>query len=131
MKKSGILNREITTVLARLGHTDTVIIADCGLPIPEDVYCIDLSIIVGTPNFWTVLKVVLDEMEVENMTWATEIKGENDRLLEKVKTSYGEIPKEYVSHDDLKTAIPKAKAVIRTGEATPYANVVLHSGVIF
>lgn len=131
VKKSGILNREIASVLARLGHTDTVVISDCGLPIPEDVQCIDLSVTLGTPSFWTVLKAVLDDMQVENMTWATEIKEENDRLLEMVKTSYEEIPVEYMSHKALKAAIPYAKAVIRTGEASPYANVILHAGVIF
>ncbi|ASN06674.1 D-ribose pyranase [Virgibacillus necropolis] len=131
MKKSGILNREIAAVLARIGHTDTIVIADCGLPISEDVQCIDLSISLGTPSFWSVLQAILDDMEVESLTMATEVKGENDGLLEKVKSSYRNIPIEYVSHEDLKAAIPRAKAVIRTGEATPYANVVLHAGVIF
>lgn len=131
MKKSGVLNREIAAVLARVGHTDKIIIADCGLPIPDDVQCIDLSIKLGTPSFLTVLQAVLNDMEVESITMATEVKSENDRLLEKVKASYRDIPIEYMSHKALKEAIPCAKTVIRTGEATPYANVILHAGVIF
>lgn len=131
MKKSGILNREIAAVLARLGHTDTIVIADCGLPVMDNVQCIDLSITLGVPSFKSVLQAVVDDMEVETMTMATEVKNENDRLLERVKIAYQDIPIEYVSHEALKAAIPKAKAVIRTGEATPYANVILHAGVIF
>ena len=44
MKKCGHLNREVSRVLARMGHTDSLVIADCGLPVPEGVECIDLSI---------------------------------------------------------------------------------------
>ncbi|WP_099157437.1 D-ribose pyranase [Virgibacillus ndiopensis] len=131
MKKSGILNRDITSVLGKLGHTDKIIIADCGLPIPNEIHCIDLSLTIGNPSFTTVFKAVTDDMEVEEMTIAKEIHDKNSVLHDELKNFYDKVQVNYVSHEQLKAEIPKAKAVIRTGEATPYANVILHAGVIF
>ncbi len=65
MKKQGILNRELAGIFAKLGHTDKIVIADCGLPIPEDVTCIDLSYKLGEPSFLTILEVVLEDLKVE------------------------------------------------------------------
>src|SRR5690625_2835763 len=126
-----MLNRDIAAVLAKLGHTDTVMIADCGLPIPEDVLCIDVSIEVGKPSFLTVLKAVTADMEIEGMTLAQEIKDNNQVLNHEVLENYHTAVIQYISHDDLKNRLKEAQAVIRTGEATPYANVILHAGVIF
>ncbi|MBM7600323.1 D-ribose pyranase [Virgibacillus halotolerans] len=131
MKKSGILNRDIAAVLARLGHTDTVIIADCGLPIPEDTRCIDVSLTIGTPSFTSVLKAVTTDMELEKMTLANEMKDTNQSLHNETKGQYNNIPITYIPHQELKSKLKEAKAIIRTGEATPYANVILHAGVIF
>ncbi|HLS09257.1 D-ribose pyranase [Lentibacillus sp.] len=131
MKKAGILNRDIASVLARMGHTDTLIIADCGLPIPDETVTIDLSLKLGTPDFLSVLEAVAEDMAIEEMTLAEEIKTSNLSLHNQLKTDYAEIPTMYMSHEDLKRHIRNAKAVIRTGEASPYANVILKSGVIF
>ncbi|WP_080872906.1 D-ribose pyranase [Oceanobacillus timonensis] len=131
MKKTGILNREIASVLARLGHTDTVIIADCGLPIPEETPCIDLSITLGTPDFESVLREIATDMVIEEITLAKEIEADNSTLHVHLTNEYSEIPFHYLSHKELKEKIKEAKAVIRTGEAAPYANAILQAGVIF
>ncbi|MFD1040432.1 D-ribose pyranase [Virgibacillus byunsanensis] len=131
MKKTGMLNREITAVLAKLGHTDSIIIADCGLPIPDQSTCIDLSISLGTPSFTSVLKAVSDDMEIEEITLANEIKHSNTTLHDNLMDNYSDIPMTYISHEALKQKLKDAKAIIRTGEASPYANVILQSGVIF
>lgn len=131
MKKTGILNRDIATILARLGHTDTIVIADCGLPVPEHVPCIDLSIRLGIPGFSTVLEMICEDMVIEKMTFAQEIKGKNSALHTFLLKEYSEIPFDYISHEDLKRKLREAKVIIRTGEATPYANVILHAGVLF
>lgn len=131
MKKAGILNRDIASVLAGMGHTDTLIIADCGLPIPDDTEVVDLSLKLGTPEFLTVLEAVAEDMAIEDMTMAEEIKTENIALHNQVTSNYANIPIQYMSHENLKREIKHAKAVIRTGEATPFANVILKSGVIF
>ncbi|PFV49445.1 D-ribose pyranase, partial [Bacillus cereus] len=68
MKKHGVLNSEIASILALLGHTDTIVIADCGLPIPDGVKRIDLAVEIGKPSFLDVLQVVADDMAIEKVT---------------------------------------------------------------
>lgn len=129
MKRHGILNSHISKVLADLGHTDMVVIADCGLPIPTGVERIDLALELGTPAFADVLRIVADDMAFEQVTLATEIKDANEAALTTV--SQLNVTTEYVSHEAFKELTKQAKVIIRTGEATPYANVILHAGVIF
>lgn len=129
MKRHGILNSHISKVLTDLGHTDMIVIADCGLPIPAGVERIDLALELGTPSFVDVVRIVADDMAVEQMTLATEIKEANPVALEAVTKL--DVPQDYVSHEAFKELTKQAKVIIRTGEATPYANVILHAGVIF
>ncbi|MCI0767153.1 D-ribose pyranase [Bacillus sp. TL12] len=131
MKKHGVLNSEIAAVLASLGHTDTIVIADCGLPIPDGVKRIDLAVELGKPSFLDVLQVVADDMAVEKLTLAEEITTYNAEVNQEVEERLKEAAFEYVSHEQFKKRTKQAKAIIRTGEATPYANVILHAGVIF
>ncbi|PIE93553.1 D-ribose pyranase [Bacillus fungorum] len=131
MKKHGVLNSEIASVLASLGHTDTIVIADCGLPIPDGVKRIDLAVEIGKPSFLDVLQVVADDMEIEKVTLAEEVINNNEEVNKEIELKLIEPAFEYVSHEQFKEHTKKAKAVIRTGEATPYANVILHAGVIF
>ncbi|MGX8235723.1 D-ribose pyranase [Exiguobacterium undae] len=129
MKRHGILNSHISKVLTDLGHTDMVVIADCGLPIPAGVERIDLALELGTPSFADVVRVVADDMAIEQVTLATEINDTNVKALEVVNQL--DVPQDFVSHEAFKELTKQAKVIIRTGEATPYANVILHAGVIF
>lgn len=129
MKKHGILNRELAGRFAKLGHTDKIVIADCGLPIPEGVPCIDLSYKLGEPDFLTILDVVLDDLIVEKTVLAEEIKTKNESLFEELNEKLTDIS--FVSHEEFKQMTKEAKFIIRTGETTPFANVILQSGVIF
>ncbi|WP_242303208.1 D-ribose pyranase [Bacillus cereus group sp. BfR-BA-01495] len=131
MKKHGILNSEIASILASLGHTDTIVIADCGLPIPDGVKRIDLAVEIGKPSFLDVLQVVADDMAIEKVTLAEEVINNNAEINKEIELKLVEPAFEYVSHEQFKEHTKKAKAIIRTGEATPYANVILHAGVIF
>lgn len=129
MKKHGVLNRDISAALSMLGHTDQIVIADCGLPIPRGVKCIDLSLKLGKPTFIETLEVILQDMEVEKLTVAMEIQTANQSLSGEMN-DLG-IPIAHVSHEILKEMTLDAKVIIRTGENTSYANVILHAGVIF
>ena len=129
MKKHGILNRELAGRFAKLGHTDQIVIADCGLPIPEGVPCIDLSYKLGEPGFLAILEAVLDDLVVESAALAEEIKTNNERLSRELMKLLPNIS--YVSHEEFKRMTKNAKFIIRTGEITPYANVILQCGVIF
>lgn len=134
MKRLGMLNSDIACILANLGHTDRIAIGDCGLPIPDDVIKVDLALKLGSPKFIEVLEEVLKDMKVEKIILAKEIKKNNPKVLEEIGllTNKNDIDKiEYISHEELKERLYGVKAVIRTGEATPYANIILQSDVIF
>lgn len=131
MKKHGILNSEITKVLTDLGHTDLVCIADAGLPIPSDTKKIDLALSKGFPSFVDVLRLVLDDMWIEKIYLAEEIKSHNPTVLEEIKRLTPDILIQWVTHEEFKKMSSKSKAIIRTGEMTPYANILLQSNVHF
>lgn len=133
MKKAGILNSDISRVLSYLGHTDTICIGDCGLPIPDEVERIDLALCFGEPTFMRTLEIVAGDMKIEKIVLATEIKEQNKEVLSQIGMLFEEqdIEVEFVPHTELKAQTKKCKAVIRTGETTPYANVILQSGCIF
>ncbi|SDM95307.1 D-ribose pyranase [Cryobacterium flavum] len=127
MKKRGILNADLSGALARLGHTDVILLADCGLPIPRGVAVIDLALVHGIPRFEQVLDALLDEMVFQGCVAAEEAKTAPAGAW--LAERFNEI--EYISHADLKAFSATAKLFIRTGEATPFANAALVCGVSF
>ena len=133
MKKAGILNSDISRVLSYMGHTDTIAIGDCGLPIPDEVERIDLALAFGVPTFMQTLEIVAGDMKVEKIVLAEEIKTQNPKVLSEVEELFAgqNIEVEFVPHVELKAQTAACKAVIRTGEVTPYANIILQSGCIF
>lgn len=133
MKKQGILNSDISRVLSYMGHTDTICIGDCGLPIPDEVERIDLALCFGEPTFMRTLEIVAGDMKVEKIVLAEEIKEKNPAVLSEIQAYFAgaEVEVEFVSHVELKARTHDCKAVIRTGETTPYANIILQSGCIF
>ena len=133
MKKAGILKSDISRVLSYLGHTDAICIGDCGLPIPDEVERIDLALCFGEPTFMRTLEIVAADMKIEKIVLAEEIKSRNPAVLEQIEKLFeGQtIDVEYVSHVELKAQTHHCKAVIRTGETTPYAIIILQAGCIF
>ena len=129
MYKTGILNSEISKVLSDLGHTDKIIIADCGLPVPDGVKKIDLALTFGHPSFEEVFNLVKAHMKIEQLTIANEMIKQNSELYVKLLAENIDMVTE--SHEKLKMYSKDVKAIIRTGEATPYANAILSSGVLF
>lgn len=131
MKKQGILNSELSALISRLGHTDRIVICDAGLPIPEFVPRIDLAVVPGLPSFFDVLKAVLLEMQVERVIYAEEWQRVNPQAVQRLEAELPGAERDIVSHKTFKQLTREARAVIRTGECTPYANVILQAGVIF
>ena len=131
MKKTGTLNSHLSKVLSDLGHTDKVVIADAGLPIPKGVPRIDLSLKRGVPSFLDVVDVVLEDMVVENIVLAEELKTQNPLIHEGIQAHLSDKSVTYVQHEAFKAQCQEAKVVIRTGEVTPYANCILEAGVFF
>ncbi len=130
MRKGMLLNAEILKVISEMGHTDTITIADCGLPIPSSSKRIDISLKRGIPCFADTLDTVLNELEIEKVVLAEEIKQHNPLMLKKILLRIDSSKIKYVSHEAFKNLTRETKAVVRTGEHTPYSNIILQSGVV-
>jgi D-ribose pyranase len=131
MKKTTLLNSELSYVIATLGHMQTLVVADAGLPIPPETERIDLALTKNVPGAIETLKVILDEMQVEKVILAEEVKKHNPQFLKAVKKLLPGVPMEFETHLIFKEMTSDAQAVVRTGEFSPYANVILVSGVVF
>lgn len=129
MKKNGILNSQLNRIISEMGHRDMLIIADAGLPVPKEVERIDLALKCGIPSFMESLRAVLSELEVEETYVAKEIKEKNPQTLNSISSLIGEV--KFITHEELKELSKQARAVVKTGECSPYANIVLVSGVTF
>ncbi|MDO4903097.1 MAG: D-ribose pyranase [Limosilactobacillus sp.] len=131
MKKTGIINSEVSAVVANMGHMDWLSIGDAGMPVPAGTKKIDLAVDKQLPSFMDVLNNVLKEMEVQKIYLADEIKTQNPEQLENIKKALPDVEVEFMPHSDLKKSLAQTHAFIRTGEMTPYSNIILESGVTF
>lgn len=133
MKKTGTLNTHLAHVLAGMGHTDRLVVCDAGLPVPRGVRVVDVALRPGLPGFLDTLDVILAELCVESAVVADELAARGGPLHAGLAERLAGIPTEHVPHDAFKRlcAGGDVVAVVRTGEATPYANVILSSGVTF
>ncbi len=131
MKKHGIINSEISKVLSFMGHTDQICIGDAGLPIPSNVKRIDLSVKPGLPSFISVLEAISDDMYIEKVYLAEEIKTINPKIYNGILKLIPQNKIYFITHEKLKNKSNNCKAVVRTGEITPYANIILQSNVSF
>lgn len=139
MKKTTLLNAQLSHCIATLGHTDSLTICDAGLPIPSQVERVDLALTAGVPSFLQTFDVVASEMFVERAVIAEEIKEKNPAVftallskLQQLEAAQGNhIQVDYVPHETFKQYTKNSKAIVRSGECSPYANVILYSGVPF
>lgn len=131
MKKTGILNSQLSGMIAALGHKDLVMIGDAGMPIPKGVPIVDLAVTKGVPTFAQVFEAVMEEMCAEHYFVAEETQGANPAIWSLLQNtlsglSYGTMP-----HEELKAMSQNVKFAIRTGEFSSFANVILRAGVVF
>ncbi len=139
MKRGSLLNSSLSRIIAEMGHGDRLCLADAGLPIPLGCERVDLAVRLGLPSFLDVLDTVLEELWVERVILAEEIKGKNASALEGIQKrleEYGDkmglVPEiSYVTHQVFKDLIASSRGVVRTGEGSPYCNILLESGVVF
>lgn len=139
MKKGALLNSDISAVISRLGHTDQIVIGDAGLPIPVTIARIDLALTRGVPGFLQVVDVVTQEMQVESAILAEEIVKNNPQIHELLLAQLAQLEQHqgnqialrYISHEAFKEQTKQSRAVIRSGECSPFANIILCSGVTF
>ncbi|QGQ99710.1 D-ribose pyranase [Paenibacillus psychroresistens] len=131
MKKTGIINHSISEVIASMGHYQKIVICDAGFPIPPHVKRIDVSLTPGMPAFMDVLKTILVELCVEDVIIAEETGLYSPQRLEEITTLFPEINPTFVPHTEFKEQSKTAIACIRSGEVTPYSNIILVSGVTY
>jgi D-ribose pyranase len=135
MKRNRLLNSELSYEISRIGHTASITLCDAGLPMPAGVKRIDLAIERGYPSFVRTLDVMLSEMMVEEIVVADEIHAKNPavfrEMMEVFRANGMEPVITEVPHEEFKKLTQSSEAIVRTGECTPYANVILKSGVTF
>jgi D-ribose pyranase len=129
MRQSGIINAQLASALARLRHTDLFVVSDSGFPAASGVEVIDLAVIYGLPNFAPVLEAILAEIVVEKATMATETESYNPAQAQLIRSHFSDVAQ--MGHTELKALAASAKFVVRTGDDTPYSNVVLQAGVAY
>ena len=130
MLKNTILNNELIYILSRLGHTQTICICDAGLPIPLNSKLVDLALLPGYPDIHTVINAILDSMPTEKAYCAHESIEKNPDFIHTLRSKL-DYDISFVSHDELKELSHNCIAFIRTGECTPYANIILQATTTF
>jgi D-ribose pyranase len=139
MKKTKLLNAPISWAVAQLGHGNSICIGDAGLPVPDGINKIDLAVSSGVPRFLDVFDAITSEMFVESAIIGVELQDSHSqfhtKLLEAIRvletSQKNKILVEAISHENLKTKTQSCMAVVRTGECTPFANIILFAGVPF
>ncbi len=129
MLKTGILNPALRSLLARVRHTNTLVIADRGFPLWPQLETVDLSLIDNVPTVAQVLEAVLGEWQAGHAWIAEEFIGANGgrAAVHRMEALLHGIPFAFEPHLDFKRRVPHAIGLIRTGDTTQYANIVLES----
>ena len=131
MKKSGIMHKDLSAVIAGMGHGDEIMINGSAFPIPDSARRIDLALEPGLPAFMDVVRIVCKELVVERVLIAEETQKVSPKRFEELIAFFKGIPVDMVPQSELKQHAHSAKACVRTGECTKFSNVVLIGGVIF
>ena len=128
MKRGGILHPELSRLLASTGHTDYFLISDRGFPVPPEPERIDLALVDDLPTVVDVLRAIHVEFVIDRVVITEEMERFSPERISELRDLLGDIPLEAVSHIELKHLGHDAKATIRTGDTTPYANLIVVSG---
>ncbi len=128
MIKSGILNPQLSSLLCRVRHTNTLVVADRGFPFWPQLETIDLSLVDGQPQVLQVLRAILPNFSAGKAWMAEEfLKANQADIQGQFAAELAGITVEYEPHDQFKLRIPRAIGLIRTGDTTQYANMILES----
>jgi len=128
MLKTGILNPHILSLLARVRHTNTLVIADRGFPFWPGIETVDISLVDGMPRVLDVLKAIRANYGIGHAWMAEEFHGANNTRTRKEYSAACEgIPLTFEPHIEFKKRVPRAIGLIRTGDTIQYANMILES----
>jgi len=128
MLRTGILNPALLDLVARTRHTNTLVIADRGFPFWPQIETVDISLVDNIPTVLDVLDALRPNFVIGKAWMAREFKEHNSQdALEEVAARLGRTPLVFEPHVDFKKRVPGAIGLIRTGDTTQYANVILES----
>lgn len=129
MLKTGILNPALLELLARIRHTNQLVIADRGFPYWRELETVDLSLVDGIPTVLQVLEAVRANLDIEKIYMAEEFQAENSpETRQRFARAMDGIPVVFESHDRFKLRVPVSIGLVRTGDTVQYANLILVSG---
>jgi len=128
VKRGGILHPEISHLLASTGHTDFFTICDRGFPVPVGPERIDLALIDDLPRVLDVLRAIDAEFIIDRIIVAEEAEQFSAGYVAQLRALRESIRVESVPHLELKHLSRQGRATIRTGDTTPYANILVVSG---
>lgn len=129
MLTSGILNPHVLSLLARVRHTNALVIADWAFPSWPTVETVDLSLVGGIPSVLDVLAAILPGWKCGQAYLAAEFRTVNPPAVRRAfARALRGVPLTYEPHVEFKKRVPAAIGLIRTGSEVPYSNVVLISG---
>jgi len=128
MLQSGILNPHVLHLLARIRHTNTLVIADWAFPYWPEIETVDISLTAGVPTILQLLDLMTPNFKIGRIWQADEFLSHNPQeTVNAFAKSFGKIPLTREPHAEFKKRVPKAIGLIRTGDATPYGNIILES----
>jgi D-ribose pyranase len=128
MLQTGILNPHLLDLLARVRHTNTLVIADWAFPFWPEIETVDISLTHGIPTVLDVLDLLTPVFKIGRIWQADEFVPTNTpEAVARFTKSFGEIPLTREAHLDFKKRVPHAIGLIRTGDPTPYGNLILES----
>lgn len=128
MLKSGILNPHVLDLIARVRHTNTLVISDWAFPFWPEIETVDISLTHGIPTVLDVLDLLTPVFQIGRIWQADEFLANNSpETVAKFTKSFGDIPVTREAHVDFKKRVPLAIGLIRTGDPTPYGNVIIES----
>ena len=128
MLKTGILNPQLNSLLARVRHTNTLVIADRGFPFWPTIETVDLSLVDGIPSVLDVVRALRPNVIVDQIWMAEECLKHNDAKTRKAfADAWKGVPIAHEPHVEFKKRVPHAIGLIRTGETIQYANMILQS----
>jgi D-ribose pyranase len=128
MTRTGILNPQILSLMARVRHTNAIVIADRGFPSWPGVETVDISLVDGVPTVLQVLAALREQAIYGEAFMAREFVASNDPATQqRFTTALTGINVLYEPHVDFKRRVPGAIGLIRTGDTTQYANMILVS----
>lgn len=129
MLKNGILNPAINSLVSRIRHTNTLVIADRGFPFWPQIETVDISLVDDIPKVLDVVQAIRHNFVVVQVFMAEEflaVNGDDVRL--EFEQALSGIPLLFEPHDEFKKRVPQAIGLIRTADTIPYANLVIESG---